>query len=110
MDVRLPQASGAAEREAALEMLAGKLATGQVTLGADLGYDARDFVTAARERNVTPHVAQNDRCRRSAIDRRTTRHEGYNISQHKRKRVKKSSGEFSSLPGKPSASWCAETS
>lgn len=42
---------------------------------------------ATRELNVTPHVAQNDRHRRSAIDKRTTRHEGYAVSQRKRKRV-----------------------
>jgi hypothetical protein len=44
-------------------------------------------VGATRELNVTPHVAQNDRHRRSAIDKRTTRHEGYAVSQRKRKRV-----------------------
>ncbi len=87
VDVRLTQASGTAERDAALAMLAGKPATRQITLGADRGYDTRGFVTAARDLHVTPHVAQNDRCRRSAIDGRTTRHEGYAISQRKRKRV-----------------------
>ena len=45
-------------------------------LGADRGYDTRDFVWRARALGVTPHVAQNDRERRSAIDRRTTRHGG----------------------------------
>jgi hypothetical protein len=44
-------------------------------------------VRALRLRNVTPHVAQNNRNRRSAIDERTTRHAGYLISQRKRKRV-----------------------
>ena len=38
-------------------------------LGADRGYDTRDFVWRARALGVTPHVAQNDRERRSAIDR-----------------------------------------
>jgi transposase len=87
VDVRLTQASGTAERDAALAMLAGKPATRQVTLGADRGYDTRGFVTAVRDLHVTPHVTQNDRCRRSAIDGRTTRHEGYAISQRRRKRV-----------------------
>jgi IS5 family transposase len=87
VDVRLTQASGTAEREAALQMLGYKPATKKVTLGADRGYDTRGFVAATRELQVTPHVAQNDRHRRSAIDERTTRHEGYAISQRKRKRV-----------------------
>jgi transposase len=87
VDVRLTQASGTAEREAALEMISGKPASKRVTLGGDRGYDTRGFVAATRELNVTPHVAQNDSRRRSAIDERTTRHEGYAVSQRKRKRV-----------------------
>lgn len=42
--------------------------------------------------NVTPHVAQNDKGRRSAIDARTTRHEGYAVSQKKRKLVEEPFG------------------
>jgi hypothetical protein len=87
VDVRLTQASGTAEREAALEMLGNKAATKSVTLGTDRRYDTRGFVAATRRLKATPHVAQNDRHRRSAIDERTTRHEGYEISQRKRKRV-----------------------
>jgi transposase len=87
VDVRLTQASGTAEREAALAMIGGKSASKRVTLAGDRGYDTRGFVAATRELKVTPHVAQNDSCRRSAIDGRTTRHEGYGISQRKRKRV-----------------------
>jgi len=59
----------------------------QGTVGADKAYDTRDFVQAARAAGVTPHVAQNQTNRRSAIDGRTTRHPGYEISQTKRKRV-----------------------
>ncbi len=87
VDVRLTQATGTAERDAALEMLAGKAASKRVTLGGDRGYDTRGFVAALRDLRVTPHVAQNDTNRRSAIDERTTRHEGYSVSQRKRKRV-----------------------
>ena len=87
VDVRTTQASGTAEREAALAMLSGKLALKRVTLGGDKGYDTRGFVEATRELNVTPHVAQNNNHRRSAIDERTTRHDGYAVSQRKRKRV-----------------------
>ena len=87
VDVRLTQATGTAERVAAMEMLQGKAASRQVTLGADRGYDTAGFIQQMREMKVTPHVAQNDSGRRSAVDARTTRHEGYAISQRKRKRV-----------------------
>src|SRR5579863_3170346 len=87
VDVRTTQASGTAEREAALAMLSGKPALKRVTLGGDKGYDTRGFVAATRELHVTPHVAQNSSHRRSAIDERTTRHDGYAVSQRKRKRV-----------------------
>jgi transposase len=87
VDVRLTQATGTAERDAALQMLDNKPAGRRVTLGGDRGYDTRGFVAETRERRVTPHVAQNDSNRRSAIDARTTRHDGYGVSQRKRKRV-----------------------
>jgi hypothetical protein len=51
-----------------------------VTVGADKGYDARDFVEALRLVQVTPHVAQNISRRSSAIDGRTTRDAGYGVS------------------------------
>jgi transposase len=80
-------ASGHAERAAALELIGGLDRPGRVTLGADKGYDTRDFVAATRLLGVTPHVAQNTTKRRSMIDGRTTRHPGYAISQQRRKRV-----------------------
>jgi IS5 family transposase len=59
-----------------------------VTLGGDKGYDTKDLVKEMRGMNVTPHVAQNlKRNGGSAIDGRTTRHAGYQISQRKRKRI-----------------------
>ena len=57
------------------------------TLGADKGYDTRDFVAELRVHGITPHVAQHTTHRRSAIDGRTTRHPGYAVSQQKRKLV-----------------------
>jgi IS5 family transposase len=87
VDACLTQARGTAERDAALSMLDHKPAWKRVTLGADRGYDTRAFVKAVRERNVTPHIAQNDTNRRSALDERTTRHDGYAVSQRKQKRV-----------------------
>jgi transposase len=87
VDMRLTQADGTAERNAAGEMLGNKPAEKRVTLGADRGYDAAGFVETLRGLQVTPHIAQNTTNRRSAIDGRTTRHEGYAVSQRKRKRV-----------------------
>src|SRR5712691_4478749 len=60
----------------------------RVTVGGDKGYDTRGLVGEMRERNVTPHVSQNtNRPGGSAIDGRTTRHAGYQVSQRKRKRI-----------------------
>src|SRR5438132_377217 len=81
------RASGLAERAAALELLGALDRGAGVTLGADKGYDTRDFVAAVRLLGVTPHVAQNTTHRTSAIDGRTTRHPGYAVSQRRRKRV-----------------------
>ena len=87
VSARLTQASGTAEREACLDMLEDAGGNRRVTLGGDKNYDTRDFVDTLRSLNVTPHVAQNNTNRRSAIDGRTTRHAGYAVSQIKRKRV-----------------------
>jgi transposase len=88
VNTRVTLATGTAERNAAIEM-AEEIAGGskRVTLGADRGYDTADFVEQMKEFRVTPHVAQNDTNRRSAIDARTTSQPGYAISQRKRKRV-----------------------
>jgi len=86
---RLTQATGTAEREAALDMaqqIPGRDGH-RVTVGADKAYDTQDFVEDLRDLKVTPHVAQNTKNRSSAIDGRTTRHAGYAVSQRKRKRV-----------------------
>ena len=85
VNVSLTAATGTAEREAALSM-AEQIPGGtkRVTLGGDKGYDVKSFVAGLREMNVTAHVAQKQH---SAIDGRTTAHEGYAISQRKRKRV-----------------------
>ncbi len=85
-------ASGTAEREAAVQMAGEIPGRGRVTLAADKGYDTRDCIRKLRDRNITPHVAQNDTNRRSAIDRRTTRHPGYTVSQKKRKLVEQMFG------------------
>ena len=101
VDTRLTRATGTAERDAALDMAARiPVGTRQVTLGGDKNYDTRDFVNKLREAAVTPHVAQNQHERRtSAIDERTTRHEGYGISQRKRKRVEEIFGWIKTIAG-----------
>ena len=88
VDTELLQCNGTAERDAAMLMVAGLNGDDRVTLAADKGYDTKDFVKEMRHMNVTPHVSQNDRRPGgSAIDGRTTRHDGYKISQRKRKRI-----------------------
>jgi transposase len=81
------EATGTAEREAGVAFAEEISGNGRVTMGGDKNYDTHDFVNKMRELEVTPHVAQNDTNRKSAIDGRTTRHEGYQVSQKKRKRV-----------------------
>jgi transposase len=90
----LTEADGHAERDAALLMLYAKRkqSSKRLTLGADKAYDTQDFVKALREMNIAPHVTQNTRNRKSAIDERTTRHPGYQISQAKRSWVEKPFG------------------
>ncbi len=70
-----------------------------VALGADKGYDSADFVIELREARVTPHVAQNQNGRRSAIDRRTTRHPGFAISQRIRRRIEEAFGWAKTVAG-----------
>lgn len=89
VNAEMTQAGYYAETEAALAMVKRLPGDKRKTLGADKHYDQEKFCGALRHENVTPHVAQNLHSRRhqSAIDERTTRHEGYEISQMKRKRV-----------------------
>lgn len=87
VDTCVTQATGTAEREAALAMVEAIPGQHRLTLGADKNYDTRDFVRQLRELRATPHVAQHTTGRSSAIDGRTTRHVGYTISQQRRKRV-----------------------
>ena len=95
----LTQATGTAEREAALSLLAARGSRRRATLGADKAYDTADFVRNLRAIRVTPHVAQNETYRRSAIDDRTTRHPGYGISQRIRKRIEEPFGWMKTIAG-----------
>lgn len=95
----LTQADGHAERRAALDMIHrhSPSSTRQLTLGADKGFDAAEFVADLRQACVTPHVAQKSRY--SAIDGRTTRHEGYALSIKHRKRIEEAFGWAKTVGG-----------
>jgi IS5 family transposase len=88
-------ATGTAEREAAL-LLLGALPRGS-TVGGDKGYDVASFVAAVRTLGFTPHVAPKDKG--SAIDRRTTRHPGYAVSQQRRKLIEQVFGWMKTVGG-----------
>ena len=90
----ISQATGTAERETALELVDGHYrGRRRITLGADKAYDVTQFVHDLRDRLVTPHIAidghvsKTGKHRKTAIDARTTRHAGYDISQCCRKRI-----------------------
>ncbi len=83
-------ATGTAERRASEIMLKArsKAACGRITAGEDKAYDTAEHVANLRAINVTPHLTQyniaSTKGRQSAIDARTTRHDGYAMSQSRR--------------------------
>ena len=85
VDTMVTITSGTAEREAAVMMLDQIPGRGRITVSADKGYDCKEFIEDCRDLDVTPHVARKEKG--SAVDGRTTRHEGYGISLRIRKRV-----------------------
>jgi transposase len=95
----LTQADGHAERRAALDMIHRHSpgSTRRLTLGADKGFDAAGFVADLRQACVTPHVAR--KARHSAVDGRTTRHEGYALSIKHRKRIEEAFGWAKTVGG-----------
>jgi hypothetical protein len=99
------QAIGAAEREIALAMIDRRGCAKRVTLGADKAYDVTQFVYDLRDRSVTPHIAidghlsKTGKPRKTAVDGRTTRHAGYEISQRCRKRIEEVFGWIKSSAG-----------
>jgi Transposase DDE domain len=99
VDTRLTLATGTAEREAVLDMVAARPGNHRITLGADKAYDVAGFVAYLRQYNVTPHVAQNTTNRRSAIDRRTARYPGHMVSGRIRKRIEEVSGWSKAVAG-----------
>jgi len=101
----ISQASGTAERETALELIDDRDRRRRITLGADKGYDVTQFVHDLRDRSVTPHIAidghlsKTGKRRKTAVDGRTTRHIGYDISQRCRKRIEEVFGWIKSSAG-----------
>lgn len=93
----LTQATGKAEREAAMELICNVPGFEEITLGADKGYDVAEFVEGLRELNVVPHVASKSRS--SAIDEQATRDPGYVISQVIRKRIEEIFGWVKTIAG-----------
>jgi hypothetical protein len=100
IDAELSAATGYAERDTAVEMLARlPKRTRRRTVAGDKGYDTRDFVANVRNIGFTPHVAQNTTRQRSAIDARTTRHRGHLVSQRIRKRIEEPFGWIKTIAG-----------
>lgn len=100
VDAELTQADGFAERATAVELLARLPRRGRRrTVAADKAYDTKAFVADCRDLGVTPHVAQNTANRRSAIDRRTTRHPGHRTSQRIRPRIEEPFGWIKTVAG-----------
>jgi transposase len=98
-ECELTQASGTAEREAGLRLVARQRRRrgGRLSVGADKGYDVRSFVGDLRALGATPHVARKKRG--SAIDGRTTRHVGYAVSQRRRKLIEQGYGWMKTVGG-----------
>jgi transposase len=102
VDAMLTQADGTAEADAAILMadaMRQRRRGQRFTWGADKAYDSRDLVTTLQAMNITPHVAQNNKNRRSAIDRRTTRHRGYAMSQSRRPIIERAFGWLKVVAG-----------
>jgi transposase len=100
VDAELAAATGYAERDTAVEMLA-RLPTSRRrrTIAGDKAYDTKDFVARTRQLGFTPHVAPNTTRQRSAIDGRTTRHPGHLVSQRIRKRIEEPFGWIKTVAG-----------
>jgi transposase len=97
----LTQASGFAEREAAMMLIEGVPGRHRITIGADRGYDTAGFVAGLRQLKATPHVAQNTSGRRSRIDRRTVRHPAIGRASGRASGSRKPSPRLRPSPARP---------
>jgi len=96
VDACVVPATGTGERDAAISLVAG-LPPRRVTIGGDKGYDTRGFVEHLRHLEATPHIARKAKSR--ALDGRTTRHPGYDISQRVRTRIEEVFGWMKTVGG-----------
>ena len=102
VDMRTTQANGTAERDAAADMIAAERKSHRarkprrITVAADKGYDAREFIVRLRKLRATPHVA---RRKHSILDERTTRHAGYAVSAVARRLIEKAIGWVKGIAG-----------
>ncbi|MGH7642417.1 MAG: IS5 family transposase [Candidatus Dormibacteria bacterium] len=100
VDVELTQATGTSEREAALRMLRRTRKGRRLcTLGADKGYDTRDFVNQLRATNVAPHIAMRESWWANGYLARLQGTPGYLMSQRRRKRVEEIFGWAKTVGG-----------
>jgi transposase len=102
VDIAIASATGTAERESAIDMIRRERQRGRrrmKTVGADKGYHASDFIKKLRRLKIKPHIAVRENKSAQGLDKRTTRHEGYTISQRKRKLVEEIFGWFKSVGG-----------
>ena len=101
VDLQIAPATGTAERDTALAMLRRQARRGirPTTVGADKGYHTKDFVRRLRRRGIRPHLACIRGRRTPGLDGRTTRHEGYRLSQRLRKKVEEIFGWMKTIGG-----------
>lgn len=101
IDLKINEATGHAEREAALSMLSrqGRKRVRPKTMGADKGYHSSDFINALRCKDIIPHIARVKNRKTYGLDGRTTRQAGYAVSQRIRKRVEEIFGWFKTVGG-----------
>jgi transposase len=97
VDLHVNHATGTAERESALTMLADNVDAARASVAGDKGYNQRAFVDGCRQLGITPHVAE--KAKYNAIDHRTSRHEGYSISMRIRKRIEEIFGWAKTIGG-----------
>jgi transposase len=102
VEAMVTHADGRAEADAALLMadeMRSRKGGKRFTLGADKAYDSRELVSTLQAMEITPHIAQNNKNRRSAVDGRTTRHRGYALSQSKRPIIERTFGWLKTVAG-----------
>jgi transposase len=102
VEAMVTHADGRAEADAALLMadeMRRRKGDQRFTLGADKAYDSRELVNTLQAMRITPHIAQNNKNRRSAVDRRTTRHRGYSLSQSRRPIIERAFGWLKTVAG-----------